>query len=189
MTPDEIHGLISNELGAELRRLASEVPPGRSIVELGSYTGKSTSFLAAGAQPGVPVYAVDLWDDPRNIHGRHGYNRPEVRERFEAQLIAAGLHDRVIAWRADTREAAGEYVGPPVGLLYVDANHSAEGVMGDLVAWRPHLAAYAIVAFDDYETPRNPGVKLAVDGFAAGLPNGWSGVEVLAGQLAVVRMP
>lgn len=187
MTPDEIHGLISNELGAELRRLASEVPAGCSIVELGSYTGKSTSFLAAGAQPGVPLYAVDLWDDARNIHGRHGYNRPEVRERFEAQLIAAGLHDRVIAVQADTTEAAGDYAGPPVGLLYVDADHTDEGVTGDILAWRQHLAPRATVAFDDYGTPRNPGVKVAVDAFAAGLS--WSGFEVLAGQLAVVRMP
>jgi hypothetical protein len=37
----------------------------------------------------------------------------------------------------------------PVGLLWIDGDHSYEGVRRDWEAWRRHLVDGALVAFDD----------------------------------------
>lgn len=185
MTAADIRGLITDELGEQLHALAFDVAQGQAIVELGSFEGKSTAYLAAGALEAgrcVPVYAVDLWDDERNVSGKHHFTDPAHRERFIDNLVDAGLAGHVTAVQADTVEAAKRYDGAPVGLLYIDADHREAAVRQDLQAWRRHLAPGAVVAFDDYGTKKNPGVKRVVDRLR--LPT-----TVVAERLAVVRMP
>lgn len=181
--PAGLSGLITDELGEILYELARTVPGDWAIVELGSFEGKSTAYLAAGARDGDGplVVAVDLWDDPRNTSKhRHRYGDPAHRARFEEQLSSLDLRWRVDARQSDTAVAGQSYTGPRVGLLYVDADHSENGVRRDLAAWSRHLAAGAIVAFDDYGTPKNPGVKKVVDSLGRK-------VSVMAGQLAVIE--
>ena len=56
---DELRGLIPTEDGWYLAGLAEAAP--NTIVELGSFEGLSTSYLAAGARHGngAHVFAVD----------------------------------------------------------------------------------------------------------------------------------
>ena len=181
--PHELDGLIPADLADALAALAAKVPAAQSIVEIGSYRGKSTAFLAWGAKQGngAAVIAVDPWDlqpDP----GKHGYNDPGVRADFERQLKACRLWSRVRPVRAYSADAAAAYDGPPVGLLYVDGDH--EHPQSDLDAWAPHLAADAVVALDDWGTRRNPQVARAAAAYAGARG---SAVEVQAGRLAVIR--
>lgn len=162
----ELSGLVSHATGMALAALAAKCPPHQAIVELGSYKGKSAAYLAAGARAGrgAPVHAVDAWDLPGNTTGRHGYAEPGTYEAFCAQLRQVGLWAHVTPHRGWSVEVAAEWPGPEVGLLYIDAGHEEENVRADLEAWLPHLAARgATIAFDDYRTPRNPGVALVVD--------------------------
>jgi predicted O-methyltransferase YrrM len=188
--PGELQGLVPPEVGDTLRQLASEVPGHQAIVEIGSYRGKSTAYLARGALEGggAKVHAVDPWDLKGNTNGKHGFARPEVREHFEEQLDAAGVSDQVVAHRSFSEHAAAQWNewGEPVeiGLLYIDGDHNADSVERDFFSWLPHLADNAIVVFDDLDTPRNPGVRYVVDSLAV--------EEILtcekrAGRLAVGR--
>jgi len=185
MTPDDLSGLIPNDEGAALAVLAASVPADCAIVEIGSFRGKSTAFLASGAKSGggAPVFAVDPWDLPGNVYGKHGYNAPSVREQFEAQLRAARLWSRVTPIQAFSVDAAATWDGPEVGLLFIDGDHDA--VEADFEAWRPHLAADHVVALDDIDTPRNPKVREFADRVAA---TGTYDLEVVVpGRLAVLR--
>lgn len=176
-----LSGLITDELGEALHELAGEVPPEQAIVEIGSFKGKSTCYLAAGAKAGegAHVWAVDPWDTPGNVTGRFGFAEPSTREAFEAQVRAERLWTRVTPIQGFSVDIAVAWDGPEVGLLYIDGDHSEAAVRGDWEAWRPHLAAGATVAFDDLDTPKNPGVRRALE--AIGLE--W---EVRAERLAVV---
>jgi len=192
MTLDDLVGLIPHELGVELSTLAAAVPADLAIVELGSFKGRSTAYLAMGARSaGGHVFAVDAWDLPGNVTGRFGFADPATREAFEAQLRAVRLWSRVTPIRAFSTDAASSWpppgAGPRIGLLYVDADHSEASVRADFEAWRPHLAPGAVVAFDDYGTPRNPGVAWVVDELvrAGELVD----FELRAERLAVGRRP
>jgi predicted O-methyltransferase YrrM len=164
-TLDALEGLISSEVGMALAVLASSVPANHVIVEVGCYKGKSTSYLASGAMAGggARVYAVDPWDTPGNAGGRFGFDQEKVRHAFHRQLAQAGVTQQVTPVQAFSVDAAKRYVGPPIGLLYIDGSHTEADVLADWRAWSRELAPCGIVAFDDYNTPRNPGVKKIVD--------------------------
>lgn len=184
MILDELQGLITHDVGTALQALAARVPADQAIVELGSYKGMSTAHLATGAKDGngAVVYAIDPWDLAGNVYGKHGYNAPIVRDEFERQLRALRLWGRVTPIRAFAAHAAADWDGPKVGLLYIDADHAEASVRADVQAWSPHLAAGHTLAFDDLDTPRNPGVRVVVDELVAA---GYR-LDVQAERLAVL---
>lgn len=182
MNPEDLSGLLAPGIGDALHDLAAHVPANQVIVEIGSFRGKSTAYLAAGAKAGngAHIHAVDPWDLPGNPYGKHGYSAPQVRADFEAQLRACRLWSRVTPHRAFSVDAAADWKGPDIGLLFIDGDHSEAAVRSDVEAWTPHLATDHVLAFDDYDTPRNPGVAIVVHS----LPYS---VEIVAGHLAVLR--
>jgi hypothetical protein len=59
-----------------------------------------------------------------------------------------------VTWIKKYSQPAGlSWTGPKVDLIYIDADHSFEGVSGDWDAWRPHLSATAVAIFDDANPP------------------------------------
>lgn len=179
-----LSGLVSPEVGQALARLAAQVPEDEAIVEVGSFRGKSTCYLAAGAKSGngAKVWAVDPWDTPGNVTGRFGFAEPSTRQTFDAQVKSMRLSPRITPLQGFSSDVARGWSGPDVGMLFIDGDHSAASVLGDFVAWQPHLANRAVVVFDDYLSERSRGVKEAVD-VLLGLE-----VTVEAGWLAVVRL-
>jgi predicted O-methyltransferase YrrM len=164
----ELDGLISAEVGEHLLKLASRVPSDQAIVELGSYRGKSTCYLATGARQGngAHVYAVDAWSEEVSAwRSAVLATLPSpVYADFRAQLAKAGFSDQgVTAVKSLSTMAGDHYDGPRVGLLYIDGDHSMSAAMADLRAWRRHLKPNALVVFDDYAMTNNPGVKAAVE--------------------------
>ena len=191
--PRDIDGLIPEGVGEALAMLAVSVDSADAIVEIGSYRGKSAAYLADGASRDRPpgtrptVYAVDPWDlqdDP----GKHGYNTEAVRQDFVWNIEAAGyaIGEDVVPIQGYSVEVAEAWPQADwIGLLFIDAHHTDDGVMADWSAWRPHLSAGAVVAFDDLDTPRNPGVRVAYDRILAANPDvRLSGI--LAGRLGVI---
>lgn len=184
-----LEGLISTEMGDALSQLARAVPAGQAVVEIGSYRGKSTCYLAAGAQSGAKgmVYAVDPWDSPGNATGRFEFAHPRTFVAFLRQTGEAGFRDAITPIRGFSTTVAKSWpLKRSIGLLYVDGSHLEPDVRDDVAAWSPFLASGAVMAFDDYDTPRNPGVKKVVDAVAAQL-----GVTVELGPrpLAILRLP
>jgi predicted O-methyltransferase YrrM len=169
-----LEGLIPDAVGERLAELASFVPPEQAIVEIGSYKGKSTSYLATGAMNGLraAVHAVDPWDTPGNAGGRFGFDRPDTFKAFQAQIARAGVLGWVTPHKGFSADVAKAWTGPRIGLLYVDGSHTEADVAKDWAAWSPRLAPGAVVAFDDYETKNNPGVARVVNRLGGRLERG-----------------
>lgn len=152
--------------GAELLfELATAVPSGQDIIEVGSYLGRSTTFLALGARPGVTVHAVDPHDEELTSAST-GASMLNTANLFRIHMEEVGVADRVQAHRMVSLEAAASYQGEPIGLLFVDATHTEDAVVEDGRAWSAHLASGCQVAFDDITTPavRRGVNRLAEDG-------------------------
>jgi predicted O-methyltransferase YrrM len=182
-----LNGLITEDIGRELYALARHVPSGQNIVELGSYRGASTCWLAAGIRDEgveVGVHAVDAWSTEVNAWSR--YITSASLDEFVAQVTGFGLFKHVLPWQGLTTEVAERYAAEGqrhVGLLYIDADHSREAALADFHAWRNLLARGATVVFDDYKTRQNPGVEEAVSHLET---TGYLElVELRAGRLAV----
>lgn len=167
----DLKGLTPVETCDLLYSLASDVPAGDAIVELGTYMGKTACYLAAGAQDGhgAHVWTIDPHDLPgyRTTTGRKpgtiDFTRTEVREAAERQITEAGLADHVTMIRGFSTEVAKTWTGPKVGLLFIDGDHRQHAARKDFRSWQPHLSYDAIIAWDDY-APSHPGVSAAARG-------------------------
>lgn len=139
----QIDGWLTQGQARTLFRAARIVPEGRWIVEIGSHHGRSTVFLATAKAPGVKMLAVDPFDNPRWGGG------PEALVAFHATLESFGLAGAVDTFRGVSVEAAVEWNGEPVGLLFVDGAHDRQSVLTDIDGWERHVAPGGLVLFHD----------------------------------------
>jgi predicted O-methyltransferase YrrM len=159
-----VDGMTPHQQCEMLRQLASEVPQGQFVVEIGVYKGRVTVHLGAGVADGgngVHVYAVDPWDLPgdrttyasqQNQRLGRRYSASGIRRYAATAVQRAGVGAYVNLVRAFSVDAAKVWKLGPVGLLVIDGDHSKEAVLADFRAWRPHLHDDAVVVFDDYVT-------------------------------------
>ncbi|HXN36479.1 MAG TPA: class I SAM-dependent methyltransferase [Solirubrobacteraceae bacterium] len=128
-----------------LFRLATQADGSGCIVEVGSFRGRSTTALAQGARSS-PVYAIDPHEPfTGELGGKFG---PQDRAAFFRAMLKSRGYERVrLVNLASTVITPGWC--QPVGLLWIDGDHTYEGVRSDWEAWRPHLVPRAVVAFDD----------------------------------------
>jgi predicted O-methyltransferase YrrM len=152
-----------------LYQLAREVPAGGTIVELGSWMGGSTIMLAAGSLSGprAKVSAVDCFalisETSLEYADRVPEEGPDYFARFQSNIRRAGVESVVEPIRSLTTPAARAWQGPPIDLLFIDANHYYEDVARDFIEWAVHCAVGSICVFHDYERIGAPGVRKFVD--------------------------
>jgi predicted O-methyltransferase YrrM len=188
-----LDGKVALVEGTRLAELAALVPKDQAIVEVGSYRGKSACYLATGAKAGngAHVYAVDLWTvgGQRDKHGGYGikapYSKPETFHAFLSQIELAGVADRVSPITSSSQDAARDW-RKPIGLLFIDAEHSYEACLADIDAWSQHIVPGGWIALHDYSS-HFPGVKRAAAERILDRPE-WDSVQVDGTVLSARRV-
>lgn len=134
-------------------------------VELGTWQGASAVPVARSiARWGGSLTCVDTWAGELNVDGgSEGGKAPLMMITCARAIVEAGLSNvRLIP---SMTGPASKYWSEPIDFLYVDADHSYNGCSADLEAWVRHVKPGGLIAGDDYEHPRYPGVKEAWDEF------------------------
>jgi predicted O-methyltransferase YrrM len=151
-------GFLAIQEGVALMSLAASVPGPPSIVEVGSFKGKSTSFLAAGclfAGHGH-VYAVDHFRGSLE-HQKGGIE--ETREivnagttlpEFQRNITTLGLRGYITERIGASSDMAKDW-DKPIRLLFIDGDHSYAGTSADFNTWYPFLDDGAILCMHDYQ--------------------------------------
>lgn len=141
----DIPGLIGDEEYRLLYKLSKENKIG-PIVEIGSFTGLSTTALGYGSKNGkrFPVFSID----PHDID--YGMDGCEISTHFFRNMISHGLLDvvRPIETLSAVPVKNWNY---GIGLLWIDGDHSYEGCRQDVNNWLPHVAVNGKIVFHDYE--------------------------------------
>lgn len=134
---------------AERQALCRHLPGRRTIVEVGVFEGFTTRLLAECADPGAVIYGVDPF-----FTGRAGISWGQLISRHH---IGSHLRSgRVRLVRALSVEA-GDAVPGFVDYVFIDADHSYEGLRADWEYWTGRLAPGGIVALHDaVEQPGAP---------------------------------
>lgn len=137
---DSVRGVEGWMTEAQLRRLweaAAEAPPGATIVEIGSFHGRSAIVLALGAPDGGRVWAIDphAGSDrgPGEIRGALDTGERD-KVTFHAKLAAAGVGERVEHVRRFSDMAHAEVAGA-IDLLHVDGAHRYAPARDDIAGW------------------------------------------------------
>ena len=140
--------LMENE-ARFLGLLAACTPAKGTIVEIGSFKGRSTVMLAkVSSHYGCgPVVAIDPHNSP--ILFDHQAN-PEASsyEDFLRNTHAAGVSAHVEAHAAYSKEVAKSW-NQPIRVLWIDGDHTYEGAKSDLDGFLPHLVTGGVVAYHD----------------------------------------
>lgn len=149
-----IEGWLRPEQARRLWELAAALPAGSSVVEIGSYQGKSTVVLGSAAAPGVTVHAIDphAGNDrgPGEWHGDAADGQAD-HVAFRGNLAEAGVEDRIVHVREFSQDAHDAVVGP-VHLLYVDGAHGYAPARSDLVGWGGRVVIGGTMAIHDVYT-------------------------------------
>ncbi len=138
----EIPGWLTEGQAKLLFAAAARVGAGDTIVEIGSFRGRSTVVLATAAPSGAQVVAIEphAGNDrgPREIEG-YGADAATDHEVFLANLAAAGVADRVRHVRAFSESAHADVVGE-VAVLYIDGAHRYGPARADIRDWGKRVA-------------------------------------------------
>jgi predicted O-methyltransferase YrrM len=139
---EALPGYLAPEEGACLYWLAGMVPPGCIALEIGSFKGKSSSYIAAGLDPSARLACVDVWENRAMP-----YDPPEdVLPEF--QRNTAPYADKIDIHRGLSADIAKTWT-TLIDLLFIDGDHSYEGCLADMEAWLPRVRPGGWVAFHD----------------------------------------
>jgi predicted O-methyltransferase YrrM len=128
------------------------------IVEIGSYRGKSTVSLGLGSlllsKRKRPIYSIDPF-----IPDDKDYKEVSF-DKFWANIVKSGLEHHIIPIKKYSSEA---YKDSPeqISVLFIDGDHSYEGVRHDIQNYVPRVSLGGFIGFHDYGY--QDGVTKAVD--------------------------
>ena len=133
---DGVSGFLSHDQASRLLRRARELRPPATIVEIGSYHGRSAIVLALAA-PECGVVAIDPFAGndrgPQQIAGSREEGEADMAA-FRGNLERAGVTGSVRHVRLPSGEALGAVPGE-VDLLFVDGAHRYAPARDDLARW------------------------------------------------------
>ncbi len=156
---EEAEGFMPAAEGRALYDAAAEYCRRGPVLEIGSYCGKSTIYLAAAASAaGQLVVTVDHhrgseehqpgWEyhDPRLVDA--GTGRLDTLPRLRATLAAAGVEDHVVVVVGRSAEVAGLW-RTPLGMVFIDGGHTEQAAVTDYEGWAPWVAPGGVLAIHD----------------------------------------
>ncbi len=131
----DVQGWMTQGQARALHDAAAACPPGGTIVEIGSFHGRSTIVLASACPVDAIVIAIDphAGNDrgPQEIDGFEA-EASEDHLTFITNLATAGVADRVTHLRMFSDDALAHVAGD-IDVLYVDGAHRYAPARSDIV--------------------------------------------------------
>lgn len=131
----------------ELKWLATEAKKRKTIIEIGSWHGKSSRALGDNSMDGGIVYCVDTWNGSITEQATN-HASAKMRDGDHAiyeflqgniDLISSG---KMVPIRMSSKNAADFFKekGIKADMIFIDAGHTEEELTQDIHAWAPVLA-------------------------------------------------
>jgi hypothetical protein len=164
---------------AERAKLLSLLPKDAVCAEVGTYRGDFAAAILKTSKP-KQLYLIDSWEHRSEekyegasygghaLAGQQGMDAmyESVVARFRAEIDSGAI----VVKRARSPDAAAGFADESLDWVYIDADHSYEGVRHDLDAYYGKVKPGGFIAGDDYgqgDKWFGHGVTRAVDEFAS----------------------
>lgn len=175
-------GYLDEAEGLRLYALAERYGRLGPIVEIGSYCGKSTVYLGAGAHAANSfVVCVDHHRGSEEHQPGEEYHDPDlydsVAERMDTlvalrrTLHAAKLEDVCVPMVTRSSTAA-KLWSTPLGMVFIDGGHSWEAALADYEGWHDKVAVGGVLAIHDLFPNPAEGGQAPIEIYRKGLASG-----------------
>lgn len=155
-----------------LFQLANDLNSEAVVVEIGSWMGASTCFIASGLRyKNSKVYAVDNFQglstcgEDASWYNRHfkQLGTHSTLEIFQRNFHELGLEQRAQPVVSDSIAAVAklESLRGRVDFIFIDGDHSYDACKADIEAWAPMVRKGGVMAFHDFGS-RADGVTCAI---------------------------
>ena len=157
----ETTGFLAEAEGLRLYELAVEASQDVPLLEVGSYCGRSTLFLAEGCRESGqhPLFAIDHHHGSEEQQPGQEYFDPALYDAvagsvdtltpFIRRVRLAGLMEWVIPVVGDSAHIGRYWTHGALGLLFIDGGHTEEAAFGDYHAWSRQVVAGGYLCIHD----------------------------------------
>jgi len=192
----EAKGFLPEPEADALYDAAWALAPHGPLLEIGTYCGKSATYLGAAAQAhGGRVLTVDHhrgseenqpgweWHDPELVDPAVGVM--DTWPFFRHTMHAAGLEETVIAIVGRSPDVAALW-RTPLALLFIDGGHTEEHAGNDYTGWSPHVMPGGVLAIHDVFPDPSDGGQAPYHVYRRALGDGWDEIRHV-GSLRLLR--
>lgn len=147
----KVEGWLSPKEAKTLYKLAKNNNGHGSIVEIGSWKGKSTICLGRGSEDGNEnqIYAIDPHSAPaKKLKDYLKEDETSTFHDFERNIENANL-ESLVTPIVDFSFNALDKVSDPIDLIFIDGSHEYEDVLKDFQLYYPSVREGGIIAFHD----------------------------------------
>jgi predicted O-methyltransferase YrrM len=125
----------------KLYDLAKTLKSKNIALEIGSYIGASSLMIAKGLKSGSTLYCIDTWQNDAMTEGNWDSFSEFIKNTKSVEHIINPI-------RRTSIEAVKNF-NLPIDYLFIDGDHSYEGVKLDVEAWFPKLKSGGIIVMHD----------------------------------------
>jgi MMP 1-O-methyltransferase len=149
----DINGWLTDQEALGLYNTASRLSANATVVEIGSWQGKSTYCIAKGLKKGE-IYAIDPFnaDGGLDMQSQDDYNSKkgdsDLLENFSANMRRFGVIDKIKVKKGYSYQFSNDF--SKINFLFIDGDHSIEGCKKDFDMYASKIVAGGYIAFHDY---------------------------------------
>lgn len=145
-------GWFSEEDIATYRELVSNIPDGGTMLELGTWKGRSLCSVAdLIIKKNIEVFAVDTFKGTESEGDAHKEAKEiDLRQTFIDNIIRFNIGSRVTTIQGFTDDVVDKFKEKQFDLIFIDADHMEEAVRRDITNYRPKLKESGILAGHDW---------------------------------------
>jgi predicted O-methyltransferase YrrM len=175
-------GYLDEAEGLRLYELAREYGGLGPVLEIGSYCGKSSVYLGAGAKAaGSHLICVDHHRGSEEHQPGEEYHDPSLYDaevgrmdtlrELRRNLLRAGLEDVCVPLVTRSATAARLW-STPLGMVFIDGGHSFETAFSDYESWHGKVMPGGVLAIHDLFPDPATGGQAPIEIYRKGLGSG-----------------
>lgn len=137
------------------------------VVEIGSWQGRSSSFLAraVGNSKNGNFYAIDHFKGNKNKEDSYiikNKDLSDLESKFIKNMERTGVFNHVNLLNMTNEKAEEKIKDIKIRFLFIDGDHTEKGVEKDINLFFPKLLSGSIIVFDDFSN-NFPGLIKTID--------------------------
>lgn len=137
------------------QEIVSKFPSGSTFVEIGSWKGKSSAFMAveiANSGKQIDFYCIDTFEG--SVEHQNNPELPHLYNIFKDNMKPVEGYYKDM--KMTSMEAVQKFENESLDFVFIDGSHEYEDIKDDIIHWLPKVKPGGILAGHDYYLPPQP---------------------------------